>query len=397
MGTILRIRTLVDQGYVPRALEVTCRGTKRLTLSSLQVLASYIQQLAIVLLSWTFLRIPQMCLAIRKRCSGPAAGHMFTSPKKKPLWTKVAALSEHSATSATINTLKDFQEAQIFFSITLNVATIVALYKSETRLMAPTIAELVANRFLFKAIGAIGSYPVVLNLCILHNSGRILDHFILIASACCVFFATVTWSLAIATTLESNQLQRDEYRFGACGDENPMRYCFGNLAVDKTIEWWTERWSLTVFAQVFLSAPAIAVPILVLAGLVVKKMTSLRTRSMCQEANVRSTPYGVLDRVLGIFLTIAELWLLLSTVMLLLAVSFLMVPVSHRQPHWQIGQILAVAVWLPVLMKWLHELYGTSISGSACSRSWELIRYRRAEEAHFDQSCRVIWGRCRCE
>jgi hypothetical protein len=300
-----------------------------------------------------------MCLAIRKLRSDTTSKNKAPSPWYKRTWTSVAAFKKHRTTAATICALKDFQEAQIFFSLTLNIASPIALYQSKTRLMAPTVAELVANRFLFKIIGAIGSYPVVLNLCILRHNRRVLSRFILIASFCCLVLATLTWSLAIATTIESSQLQRQDYRFEACGGENPMQHCFGDFAVDKTIEWWSERWSLTVFARVFLSSPPIAVPILVFAALVTKSFRP-RQKQKQKQKHTRKTPYNILASMLGLLLILAELWLFLTTTMLLIAVSLLLVPVSHRQPRWQIGQILAVAVWVPVLAKWLHRLCGTS-------------------------------------
>jgi hypothetical protein len=307
-----------------------------------------------------------MCLAIRKLRSDTTSKIKAPSPWHERIWTRVAAFKQHRTTTATICALKDFQEAQIFFSLTLNIASLIALYQSKTRLMAPTVAELVANRFLFKIIGAIGSYPVVLNLCILRHNPRVLSRFILIASFCCLVLATLTWSLAIATTIESSQLQRQDYRFEACGGENPMQHCFGDFAVDKTIEWWSERWSLTVFAKVFLSSPPIAVPILVFAALVVERTPSLRNcfrprqKQKQKQKHIRMTPYNILASILSLLLILAELWLFLTTIMLLIAVSLLLVPVSHRQPHWQIGQILAVAVWVPVLAKWLHRLCGMS-------------------------------------
>jgi hypothetical protein len=87
---------------------------------------------------------------------------------------------------------------------------------------------------------------------------------------------------------------------------------------------------------------------------------SLRTRFRSRQERVQRKPYYVLERILDLFLLVAEFWLFLSTIMLLIAVSLLLVPVSYRQPHWQIGQILAVAVWIPVLVSWLHLLYGMS-------------------------------------
>jgi hypothetical protein len=297
-----------------------------------------------------------MCLAIRKLRSDTTSKIKAPSPWHERIRTRVAAFKQHRTTTATIRALKDFQEAQIFFSLTLNIASLIALYQSKTRLMAPTVAELVANRFLFKVIGAIGSYPVVLNLCILRHNPRVLSRFILIASFCCPVLATLTWSLAIATTIESSQLQRQDYRFEACGGENPMQHCFGDFAVDKTIEWWNERWSLTIFNNVFLSSPPIAVPILVFAALVVERIPSLRNCFRPRQKHA----YAISTSILSLLLILAELWLFLTTIMLLIAVSLLLVPVSHRQPHWQIGQILAVAVWVPVLAKWLHRLCGRS-------------------------------------
>jgi hypothetical protein len=67
--------------------------------------------------------------------------------------------------------------------------------------------------------------------------------------------------------------------------------------------------------------------------------------------------YRHIQSVLHAFVAVVECWLLISSIALLIAVSLLMVPVSARQDPWSLGQIIAVAVWVPALVNWLHLLY----------------------------------------
>jgi hypothetical protein len=64
-----------------------------------------------------------------------------------------------------------------------------------------------------------------------------------------------------------------------------------------------------------------------------------------------------LEHVFHALVAVWEIWLFLSTVMLLAGISLLMVPVVRQQPKWSIGNIIAVAVWVPVTIKWLHLLW----------------------------------------
>lgn len=65
---------------------------------------------------------------------------------------------------------------------------------------------------------------------------------------------------------------------------------------------------------------------------------------------------ATLDRFSNTLVAVWEIWLCFSTIMLLVGISLLMVPAVRQQPKWSIGNIIAVAVWVPVFINWLHML-----------------------------------------
>lgn len=327
-----------------------------------QVLASYAQQLAIAILGWIFLGIPRIYYATCAR---------YKPHAKSGLKTKLERFEKRRDIVATVPALVDFHETQIFFSITLQVVCLVALTKAE-KLEATTAGELVVNQFLIKAIGAAGIFPVVLNLCTLWRNKPILDWFILSASSCCVLIAAVTWSQAMSVSIDADQLVTGDLRPPfECGYENPMRYCVSPVALSQVYDWLMKRMSLSIFDRVFMSGPEIAVSLLALIALVATRIRLFRVSHTddgkgnvfewaLPEATQPPSEYtrlSHLTQILYILATVCEAWLCLWTVILLAGIGFLMVPVVHLQPHWSIGNILAVAVRVPVFVKWLHLLY----------------------------------------
>lgn len=167
--------------------------------------------------------IPILYYAIRGR---------FKPGTKLAMKGKLKKFREQRNVLATVPALVDFQETQIFFSITLQIVCQVALTKAE-KLEATNVGELVANKFLIKAIGVAGIYPVVLTLCTLYRQKQFLDWFILLASFCCVLIATVTWSQAMSVSISLNQLLTDHVPKD-CGPTNPMQYCISPVALHQT-------------------------------------------------------------------------------------------------------------------------------------------------------------------
>lgn len=237
--------------------------------------------------------------------------------------------------------------------------------------MAPSVAELVANRFLLKIIGATGVFPIVLDLCTIRCHQTTVDWFLLIASSCCVLVAIATWSFASTLSFIPGQLQDIDTGLPSCGKSNPMRFCFGDLAIVNTYDTWLEDLHLLPYKAVFLSGPAMVVPLLVLVGLAATKFRTIRIREY-----VRGNVYEwALSRMMGngqersrdryfrknlpILVTVLECWLVITSIGLRVTISLLMAPVADRQDSWGLGQIIAVAVWVPVLVNWLHLLYRT--------------------------------------
>ena len=306
--------------------------------------------------------IPCICLAIRDRFKPNAKCTEEGEPKEFKTRRNVLA---------TVPALVDFHETQIFFSITLQIVCQVALSKSE-KLEAKTAGELVANQFLIKAIGVAGIYPIVLNLCTLYRHQRFLDWFILLASFCCVVMAVATWSLAMSVSVLPYQLLKDDSLTSpSCGPGNPMRFCISPVALHQVYDWLLKGRSLTVFDRVFLSIPAVVVSVVALFAMLATSIEvfDIKCTKGCKvnvyqwllEKDQQKRPEGAKPsrRVHAFYALVVvwQVWLFLSTVMLLACICLLMVPAVRQQPKWSIGNIIAVAVWVPVAIKWLHMLW----------------------------------------
>ena len=303
-----------------------------------------------------------------------ATRYRFKPNTKCAMKGKLKNFREQRNVLATVPALVDFHETQIFFSITLQIVCQVALSKAE-KLEAQIVGELVANQFLIKAIGVAGIYPVVLNLCTLYRQQQFLDWFILSATFCCVLIAAVTWSQAMSVSILPSQILMDNVQPPpGCGPKNPMQFCISPVALHQAYEWLLERRSLTLFDHVFLSGAPVALSLFAFLALVATRIEKFRGNctkgckvnvfQWLREEDLRRRPEGAQsshpEQAFYALVAVWEIWLCFSTIMLLAGISFLMVPVVRQQPKWTIGNIIAVAVWVPVFIKWLHLLWRKS-------------------------------------
>jgi hypothetical protein len=292
----------------------------------------------------------------------------FEDTTRSKLQERFAGFKARASTAVTISALVGFQETQIFFSITLQIVCLITFRKSGL-LMSPSVTELVTNGFLVKIIGATGVLPIVLNLCTIRRNQTTIDWFILIPSHCCVSIDVTNWSLANMLTFEPEQLSLSGLGPPACGRVNLIQYCFGDLASIDIFSKWLDRWSLSPYNKVFLSEPVMIVPLVVLIGFATTKFKIFRIKEFVR-GDVFEWAVSKLSRddqgrvqqhhvqsILHGFVAVVACWLLISSIALLIAVSLLMVPVSARRDSWCLGQIIAVAIWVPVLINWLHPLY----------------------------------------
>lgn len=149
-----------------------------------------------------------------------------------------------------------------------------------------------------------------------------------------------------------------------------MRFCISPVALHQVYDWLLEGRSLTIFDRVFLSAPAVAVSLFAFFALVATRIEVFGVncvngckvnvyqwlREKVQQRRPKGAQSSYFEQVFYALVAAWEIWLFISTVMLLAGICLLMVPVVRQQPKWSIGNIIAVAVWVPVAIKWLHML-----------------------------------------
>ena len=150
-----------------------------------------------------------------------------------------------------------------------------------------------------------------------------------------------------------------------------MKFCISPVALHQVYDWLLKGRSLTIFDRVFLSGPPVAVSLIAFVTLLATRIEVFRVncyrgckvnifqwlREEDPPKRPEDTQAGYFEQAFCALVAVWEVWLCFLTIMLLACIGLLMVPVVHQQPKWSIGNIIAVAVWVPVTIKWLHMLW----------------------------------------
>ena len=266
------------------------------------------------------------------------------------IWRDSSALSRTSIALAT--TLVEFQEAQCWFVFAIQIASILAIVVNSQE--GTFWGEIVVNAAVAFHVSQNGILPMFLIQICLHHEGIRNWHTFL------GFF--VEYLLAIVATTQKVYFQdafnlfKQENSIGACGgNPSPRSYCASTQGVDGLrLSFFPHP---LLYKLVFLALDTVAILMLVFD----QTTWTLRTHRFTSHWTFRGyrlgrAPGGRKNKLLWMrakqwIWRILEVLYLVINILYLVSLVKLISADSFQANRWSYGQIIAMTVWGPVIVK----------------------------------------------
>ncbi|KAM0665828.1 hypothetical protein ACQRIT_007044 [Beauveria bassiana] len=324
------------------------------------VLISYVLQVVFAGSLYIFLRIFTFWVSYsQKPAKRPASERIVRRLTRieSMLWKDSSALSRTSIAIAT--TLVEFQEAQCWFIFAVQIASILAIVVNSQE--GSFWGEIVVNGAVAFHVSQNGILPMFLIQVCLHNEGiRNWHTFLGFCTEYLLAIVATTQSISFAGALD---LFRGQRAVAACGgNPSPRTYCASSAGVDGlTLTFFPHP---LVYKLVFLVLDTVAIVALGVDQLAWTLRTHRRTRHWSIGAHgLGRWPDGPLKRHWlrwsAWFWHGLEFAYLVINVLYLISLSKVISDDSFRANRWSYGQIIAMTVWGPVIVK----LFSLILSG----------------------------------
>ncbi|KAM3542720.1 hypothetical protein ARSEF1564_004380 [Beauveria bassiana] len=324
------------------------------------VLISYVLQVVFAGSLYIFLRIFTFWVSYsQKPAKRPASERIVRRLTRieSMLWKDSSALSRTSIAIAT--TLVEFQEAQCWFIFAVQIASILAIVVNSQE--GSFWGEIVVNGAVAFHVSQNGILPMFLIQVCLHNEGiRNWHTFLGFCTEYLLAVVATTQSISFAGALD---LFRGQRAVAACGgNPSPRTYCASSAGVDGlTLTFFPHP---LVYKLVFLVLDTVAIVALGVDQLAWTLRTHRRTRHWSIGAHgLGRWPDGPLKRHWlrwsAWFWHGLEFAYLVINVLYLISLSKVISDDSFRANRWSYGQIIAMTVWGPVIVK----LFSLILSG----------------------------------
>ncbi|KAM3504854.1 hypothetical protein MY11210_008192 [Beauveria gryllotalpidicola] len=324
------------------------------------VLISYVLQVVFAGSLYIFLRIFTFWVSYsQKPAKRPASERIVRRLTRieSILWKDSSALSRTSIAIAT--TLVEFQEAQCWFIFAVQIASILAIVVNSQE--GSFWGEIIVNGAVAFHVSQNGILPMFLVQVCLHNEGiRNWHTFLGFCTEYLLAVVATTQSISFAGALN---LFRGQRAVAACGgNPSPRTYCASSAGVDGlTLTFFPHP---LVYKLVFLVLDTVAIVALGVDQLAWTLRTHRRTRHWAIGAHgLGRWPDGPLKRHWlrwsAWFWHGLEFAYLVINVLYLISLSKVISDDSFRANRWSYGQIIAMTVWGPVIVK----LFSLILSG----------------------------------
>lgn len=352
-----------------------------------QVFISYLMQIAIVLSAWGLWHITEHWA----RYFYFAYWRMTkkNAPQAWPLADAAQAkLKDSEVHNALLEALADFQKAQVFFMLAVQIACMIALHDLAD-IQSTSWQQFWNNIGIFFNLAVGGYLPVLLGLMILRQMGR-KDSYSLIVSTCSVGLAIVTWLTTWELTIHRSEIQKVDIKSvgpPSCNGIAPTQYCW-------SFDWF---WQNSVASS--RGFGMIAFALVVQLCMIIDHLTVFKPAGASDDDRKRQNLFQVtrdwllhrqewdyyenlvqhqrcliwlakmkLDTRHSL-LTRSKWFVLLGTEIALISLSILLLKAYGRllvnhgvlgylvldHKAWSLGQIIAVTIWVPVLVKFVWD------------------------------------------
>ncbi|KAJ6784546.1 hypothetical protein PWT90_07750 [Aphanocladium album] len=273
------------------------------------------------------------------------------------LWKDSSALSRTSIAIAT--TLVEFQEAQCWFVFAVQIASILAIVVNSQE--GTFWYEIVVNGAVAFHVSQNGILPMFLVQVCLHNEGIRNWHTFL--GFCAEYLLAIVATTQRISFAASFDLFRGQHAVAACGhNPSPRTYCASSAGVDGlTLTFFPHP---LMYKLVFLVLDTVAIIALSVDQLAWTLRTHHRTRHWSIGAHgLGRWPDGPLKRHWVRWSTWfwrgLEFAYLVINILYLVSLSKVISGDSFQANRWSYGQIIAMTVWGPVIVK----LFSLILSG----------------------------------
>lgn len=258
--------------------------------------------------------------------------------------------------ASLVASLVEFQKTQVFFIITVEVAVLIALYNGNY-VNASSWQQWWNNVSFMQDIGYSGLEPVVFGMFLLRKADK-LSWYVTVASTCCVFVSTFTIVKSGEATIQPRQIN-NEISLDACQGQAPIQHCLEDRS-SQGLNVSAQHWVVSPFILGFMILEKIANdrpimerlsrchPIAVLKV----KWQAVRSPKIAQRLQ------DVKEHMLMIIVPLIELWFVVNISRMIMK-YILWLPVgstTRTNGTWPLGQIIAVAVWVPVIVELIYLL-----------------------------------------
>lgn len=352
-----------------------------------QVFISYLMQIAIVLSAWGLWHITEHWARYFY-----FAYWRMTKKNAPQAWSLAdaaqAKLKDSEVHNALLEALADFQKAQVFFMLAVQIACMIALHDLAD-IQSTSWQQFWNNIGIFFNLAVGGYLPVLLGLMILRQMGR-KDSYSLIVSTCSVGLAIVTWLTTWELTIHRSEIQKVDIKSvgpPSCNGIAPTQYCW-------SFDWF---WQNSVASS--RGFGMIAFALVVQLCMTIDHLTVFKPAGASDDDRKRQNLFQItrdwllhrqeweyyenlvqhqrcliwlakmkLDTRHSL-LTRSKWFVLLGTEMALISLSILLLKAYGRllvnhgvlgylvldHKAWSLGQIIAVTIWVPVLVKFVWD------------------------------------------
>ncbi|KAE8307121.1 hypothetical protein BDV41DRAFT_67574 [Aspergillus transmontanensis] len=297
---------------------------------------------------------------------------------------KVTRCIRHHYFSALKFTLVEFQEAQCFYILSFQAAALTALVAGPQLYEATNLAQLTSNTSMAKAVALMGVLPITHGLWILHRVD-LHSWYISLWSAITIVVSSVTLHLSKMEPIATNLLGiATASHLDKCGyHPPPLIYCRSHS------DYYFSAMTLIFFGVTddILNFVCIGIyGILVLQRLAPYPRRWLNRKPWFQATYHLAHPWLVSKRTRFVSRTltvIIEILLLSSNFFYIFGIVALSLP-TIAIDSWSFGQIIAVAIWAPIINKCLYWcFFGTdSYSAIRLPYPYRMIRVNAINEEH---------------
>lgn len=268
-------------------------------------------------------------------------------------------------TAALMHALVEFHKTQVYFILAFQTASLVALH-NPAWLQASSWQQIRDNTDFLIIIALSGCAPVLLANLVLQSAGK-SSWSMLRASTCTVFVSVISYAIAVYKPPKPHDILEAGRSLPECGGHaSPTLYCYQAAAQQKLDP-----------ARIAgsLGYPSLCVGVLII--LLLDKTTSLCALSLKDEGaqvHLSSNPQtrrrhnrrSVLRSAYRGLHILAETAMVFLTMALLVTYATLTswtasrscdgAGVSSGSTRWTLGQIVSIAIWVPILVEYVKVL-----------------------------------------